>query len=85
MINTMFGWASGTAAWAKTVRASSVSQVRRRGRDRLAERADLVKDGNHRMANLLESLWWFAIQWKDIASSAQTERRGGAGPVRSLA
>ena len=24
------------------------------------------------------------IQWRDIAAGAQTERRGGAGPVRSL-
>src|SRR5262245_52257059 len=27
---------------------------------------------------------WSAIQWKNIAASAQTERRGGAGPVRGL-
>ena len=25
-----------------------------------------------------------AIQWKDIVPGAQTERRGGAGPVRGL-
>jgi len=36
------------------------------------------------MAILLESVWWFAIRWKDIASSAQTERRVGAGPVRDF-
>src|SRR6266540_5461292 len=27
---------------------------------------------------------WSAIQWKDIDPGAQTERRGGAGPVRGL-
>jgi hypothetical protein len=27
---------------------------------------------------------WFAVQWKDIAAGAQTERWGGARPVRSL-
>src|SRR5207249_2422607 len=27
---------------------------------------------------------WSAIQWRDIAAGAQTERRGGAGPVRGL-
>src|SRR5258708_1988655 len=28
--------------------------------------------------------WWSAIQWRNIAPGAQTERRGGAGPVRGL-
>src|SRR6266542_4309487 len=27
---------------------------------------------------------WSALQWRDIAPGAQTERRGGAGPVRGL-
>ena len=27
---------------------------------------------------------WSAVQWKDIAADAQTERRSGAGPVRNL-
>ena len=27
---------------------------------------------------------WSAVSWKDIAPGAQTERRGGAGPVRGL-
>src|SRR5437899_11507401 len=27
---------------------------------------------------------WSAVQWKDIVPGAQTERRGGAGPVRGL-
>src|SRR5947209_14519009 len=27
---------------------------------------------------------WSAIQWRDIIPGAQTERRGGAGPVRGL-
>src|SRR5436305_7028715 len=27
---------------------------------------------------------WSAIQWRDIVPGAQTERRGGAGPVRGL-
>src|SRR5262249_56698321 len=27
---------------------------------------------------------WSALQWKDNASGAQTERRGGAGPVGGL-
>src|SRR6476469_3935147 len=27
---------------------------------------------------------WSAIQWKDIVPGAQTERRGGAGPVGGL-
>src|SRR5438034_656480 len=27
---------------------------------------------------------WSAIQWRDIVAGAQTERRGGAGPVRGL-
>src|SRR5262245_3787177 len=30
------------------------------------------------------SSFWFAIQWKDIVPSAQTVRRGGAGPVSVL-
>src|SRR5262245_36391575 len=30
------------------------------------------------------SVFWPAVQWKDIVASAQTERRGGAGPVRGL-
>ena len=27
---------------------------------------------------------WSAVDWVDIVPGAQTERRGGAGPVRSL-
>jgi len=27
---------------------------------------------------------WSAIEWRDIAAGAQTERWGGAGPVGSL-
>src|SRR4029450_11651845 len=30
---------------------------------------------------LIASLVWSAVHWRDIATSAQTERRSGAGPV----
>ena len=34
--------------------------------------------------NMTSFLLWSAIQGKDIAPSAQTERRGNAGPVRNF-
>src|SRR5262245_22987932 len=40
----------------------------------------LVKSGT----SCVSPSHWFAVQCKDVASSAQTERRGGAGPVRGL-
>src|SRR5262245_7608945 len=33
---------------------------------------------------VLGSLVWSALEWRDIAPSAQTERRGDAGPVGGL-
>ena len=32
----------------------------------------------------IDSLLWSAFEWRDVAPGAQTERRGGAGPVRGL-
>src|SRR5262245_61964319 len=69
-----------------TVRSSRGSTLRRVGRfragDTKRERADRSQD-DRRMA---ETPWeaWSAIQWRDIAAGAQTERRSGAGPVRGL-
>jgi hypothetical protein len=44
--------------------------------------ADRIKD-NKDMTNV-PSNDWSAVHWKDIASGAQTKRRGGARPVRNF-
>src|SRR5688572_4858648 len=87
MMNTMFGWAAeGTA---RSSRASTRGRLRAAGRGRLAVAPRCQTDfrlRSQRVQDMVGSPFpdWSAIQWRDIDPGAQTERRGGAGPVGGL-